>query len=140
MARFADDTLIVRGEQRSDASWLFTIRYLVVFDQCEIGLHFSDSVRVSRDHEGAPVAFVACGSSVLRKKRVVIDDDAFGTLGGCDAIDAVVCLRREDGEEQVQSARLRRISAQSAGTRPRGPGTVSSSGRLSGGVSSGPRQ
>ena len=47
MARFADDTLIVRGEQRSDASWLFTIRYLVVFDQCEIGLHFSDSVRVS---------------------------------------------------------------------------------------------
>ena len=138
MARFADDTLIVRGEQRSDASWLFPIRYLVVFDQFEIGLHFSDSVRVSRDHEGAPVAFVAGGSSVLRKKRVVIDDDAFGTLGGCDAIDAVVCLRREDGEEQVQSARLRRISAQSAGTRPRGPGTLSSTGRLTGGVSSGP--
>ena len=139
MARFADDTLIVRGEQRSDASWLFTIRYLVVFEQCEIGMHFADSVRVSQDHIGTPVAFVACGSSVLRKKRVVIDDDAFGALGGCDGIDAVVCLRRQDGEEeQVQSARLRRISAQSSGTRPRGPGTVSSTGRLTGGVSSGP--
>lgn len=139
MARFADDTLIVRGEQRSDASWLFTIRYLVVFEQCEIGMHFADSVRVSQDHIGTPVAFVACGSSVLRKKRVVIDDDAFGTLAGCDGIDAVVCLRRQDGEEeQVQSARLRRISAQSSGTRPRGPGTVSSTGRLIGGLSSGP--
>lgn len=139
MARIADDTLIVRGEQRSDASWLFTIRYLVLFEPGEIGLHFADSVRVSQLHVGAPVPFVACGSSVLRKKRVVIDDEVFGEPGTRDGVDAVVCLRRQDGdEEQVQSARLRRISAQSSGTRPRGPGTVSSNGRLAGGVSSGP--
>ena len=136
MARIGDDSLIVRGEQRRDASWLFTIRYLVYFEQSELGQRFDDSVRISMECAATPVPFVACGRSVLRKKRVVIDDDEIIRLGD---VYATVCLRRRGGSEALtQSARLRRISAQSLGTRPRGPGTVSSTGRLSGGASRGP--
>ena len=139
MARIAADTLIVRGEQRSDASWLFTIRYIVHFEQCELGMCFADSVRVSQDCAATPVPFIACNRSVLRKKRVVVEDGAFSGLEPRDSIDATVCLRRRGGDdEQIQSARLRRISAQSLGTRPRGPGTLSPTGRLSGGARSGP--
>ena len=135
MARIGDDSLIVRGEQRRDASWLFTIRYLVYFEQSELGQRFDDSVRISTECAATPVPFVACGRSVLRKKRVVVDD-AIARLGD---VDATVCLRRRGGAEALtQSARLPRISAQSLGTRPRGPGTVSSTGRLSGGASRGP--
>ncbi len=135
MARIGDDSLIVRGEQRRDASWLFTIRYLVYFEQSEIGQRFDDSVRISTECAATPVPFVACGRSVLRKKRVVVDD----AIAELDDVYATVCLRRRGGSEALtQSARLRRISAQSLGTRPRGPGTVSSAGRLSGGASRGP--
>jgi hypothetical protein len=135
MARIADGSLIVQGEQRRDASWLFTIRYLVYFEQSELGQRFDDSVRISTECAATPVPFVACGRSVLRKKRVVVDD-AIARLGD---VDATVCLRRRGGAEALtQSARLPRISAQSLGTRPRGPGTVSSTGRLSGGASRGP--
>ena len=135
MATIGDDSLIVRGEQRRDASWLFTIRYLVYFEQSELGQRFDDSVRISAECAATPVPFVACGRSVLRKKRVVVDD-AIARLGD---VDATVCLRRRGGAEALtQSARLPRISAQSLGTRPRGPGTVSSTGRLSGGASRGP--
>jgi hypothetical protein len=135
MARIGDDSLIVRGEQRRDASWLFTIRYLVYFEQSEIGQRFDDSVRISTECAATPVPFVACGRSVLRKKRVVVDD----AIAGFDDVYATVCLRRSGGSEALtQSACLRRISAQSLGTRPRGPGTVSSTGRLSGGASRGP--
>ena len=135
MARIGDDSLIVRGEQRRDASWLFTIRYLVYFEQSELGQRFDDSVRISAECAATPVPFVACGRSVLRKKRGVVDD-AIARLGD---VDATVCLRRRGGAEALtQSARLPRISAQSLGTRPRGPGTVSSAGRLSGGASRGP--
>jgi hypothetical protein len=134
MARIGDDSLIVRGEQRRDASWLFTIRYLVYFEQSELGMRFDDSVRISADHSATPVPFLACGRSVLRKKRVVDDE-----IVRLDDVYATVCLRRRGGSEALtQSARLRRISAQSLGTRPRGPGTVSSAGRLSGGASRGP--
>ena len=135
MARIADGSLIVQGEQRRDASWLFTIRYLVYFEQSELGQRFDDSVRISTECAATPVPFVACGRSVLRKKRVVVDD-AIARLGD---LYATVCLRHRGGSEALtQSARLRRISAQSLGTRPRGPGTVSSTGRLSGGASRGP--
>jgi hypothetical protein len=136
MARIVADSLVVRGEQRRDASWLFTIRYLVYFEQSEVGMRFDDSVRITEDHSATPVPFVACGRSMLRKKRVVIDDDEIIRLGD---VYATVCLRRRGGSEALtQSARLRRISAQSLGTRPRGPGNVSSTGRLSGGASRGP--
>lgn len=136
MPRIGDDSLIVRGEQRRDASWLFTIRYLVHFDPSEIGQCFDDSVAVCDEYTATPVPFVASGLSLLRTKRVVLDDPAIA-----EAVDiyATVCLRRRGGSDALtQSAPLRRISAQSLGTRPRGPGTVSSGGRLSGGASRGP--
>jgi hypothetical protein len=136
MARIGNDSLIVRAVRRPDATWLFTLRYTVYFDQSELGLRFDDSVAVVAEEFAAPVPFVACGRSVLRTKRVVVDDDVITRL---DDVRATVCLRRRGGADALtQSARVRRISAQSLGTRPRGPGTVSSTGRLSGGASRGP--
>lgn len=139
MPRIGDDSLIVRGEQRRDGTWLFTIRYVVHFEPAEVGVRFHDSVQIAADCAAAPVAFVACGRSVLRKKRVVVTDGAIPASSGADNLYATVCVRRRGVADAVtQSARLRRISAQSVGTRPRGPGTVSSDGRLSGGARSGP--
>ena len=134
MARIGDDSLIVRGEQRPDGTWLFTIRYLVHFEPGEVGARFADSVQISPDDTSASVPFIACGRSVLRKKRVIVDDDTV-----TDDSYATVCVRRRGGADaSTQSARLRRSSIQSVGTRPRGPGVVSSAGRLSGGARSGP--
>jgi len=139
MAKIGDDTLIVRGEQRPDASWLFTIRYIVFFEQCELGMRFDDSVCICADCAATPVPFVACGRSVLRKKRVVVDGEALTEFSAHDELYATVSLHCLGGADTLtQSARLRKISAQSWGTRPRGPGTVSSTGRLSGAASSGP--
>src|SRR4051794_12342798 len=114
MARIGDDSLIVRGEQRADGTWLFTIRYTLHFEPGELGTRFADSVQVSADGGATPVAFVACGRSVLRKKRVVVDDDTL-----TDEAYATVCVRRRGGvaDALTQSARLRRISTQSLGTR-----------------------
>jgi hypothetical protein len=134
MARIGDDSLIVRGEQRADGTWLLTVRYTVYFEPGELGTRFADSVQVSADGSATPVPFVACGRSVLRKKRVVVEDKAL-TDDAC----ATVCVRRRGGADALtQSARLRRIATQSPGTRPRGPGAVSSDGRLFGGAKSGP--
>lgn len=111
MARIGDDTLIVRAERRSDASWLFTIRYLVQFDQGELGNRFDDWVRVLHFCAATPVPFLACGRSVLRKKRVVVDDDALAGLTDGQGVYATVCLRPRGGAEAlVRSARLRRVS------------------------------
>ncbi|WP_166654664.1 hypothetical protein [Mycobacterium sp. BK086] len=132
MARIGDDTLIVCGEQRPDGTWLFTIRYIVYFEPGELGTRFADSVQICADNGATPVPFIACGRSVLRKKRIIVDDDLL-TDNAC----ATVCVR-SGAHALTQSARLRRSSAQSAGTRPRGPGVVSSAGRLSGGARSGP--
>ncbi len=136
MARIGDDSLIVHGEQRPDGTWLVTLRYTVHFEPGEVGTRFADSVQICADDGATPVPFVACSRSVLRKKRVVVDDVAVSSR---DDVYATVCVRRRGGAEALtQSARLRRISAQSVGTRPRGPGVVSSTGRLSGGARSGP--
>ncbi|AKK29361.1 hypothetical protein [Mycobacterium sp. EPa45] len=134
MARIGDDSLIVCGEQRADGTWLLTIRYTVHFEPGELGTRFADSVQVSADGGATPVPFVACGRAVLRRKRVVVADKAM-TDDAC----ATVCVRRGGGADALtQSARLRRIATQSPGTRPRGPGVVSSTGRLTGGANSGP--
>jgi hypothetical protein len=139
MVSIGDDSLIVRGEQRPDGTWLFTVRYTVHFEPAEVGTPFADSVQISAEGAATPVPFVACGRSVLRKKRVVVDDDALTGLAARDDFYATVCVRRRGGADALtQSARLRRISTQSVGTRPRGPGVVSSDGRLSGGARSGP--
>lgn len=132
MARIGDDSLVVCGEQRCDGTWLFTIRYTVHFEPGELGSRFADTVQISPDDTSASVSFIACGRSVLRKKRVVVDDDTL-----TDDASATVCVR-SGAHALTQSARLRRISTQSVGTRPRGPGVVSSDGRLSGGARSGP--
>lgn len=134
MARIGDGSLIVRGEQRPDGTWLFTIRYIVHFEPDELGTRFVDSVQICADGVATPVPFIACGRSVLRKKRVVVDDDRL-TDDSC----ASVCVRSRGGADALtQSARLRRISTQSVGTRPHGPGVVSSGGRLTGGARFGP--
>lgn len=139
MPRIGDDSLIVRGEQRRDGTWLFTVRYIVHFEPLEVGMRFDDSVQITADCAATPVAFIACGRAVLRKKRVVVADRSIPASSGRDDLYATVCVRRRGVADAVtQSARLRRISAQSVGTRPRGPGTVSSDGRLSGGARFGP--
>jgi len=97
MARISGDSLIVRGEQRPDNSWLFTIRYIAEFDQGELGLDFDDSVQISDGAGAAPVPFVACDSSVLRKKRVVVRESALARLSADAELYATVCLRRRDG-------------------------------------------
>jgi hypothetical protein len=108
MARIGDDPLIVRGELRRDASWLFTIRYLVYFEQSELGQRFDDSVRISTECAATPVPFVACGRSVLRKKRVVVDGEVLTELSTHDDVYATVCLRRRGGANALtRSARLR---------------------------------
>lgn len=114
MAKIGGDSLIVRGEQRSDSSWLFTIRYCVEFDRGELGMRFDDSVQISACCGAAPVPFVACGRSVLRKKRIVVEDSTLTYLDAQDAVYATVCLRRRDGEDSVlRSTRLRRMPAES---------------------------
>lgn len=134
MARIGDDSLIVQGEQRPDGTWLFTVRYVVHFEPGEVGTRFADSVQIAADGAATPVPFIACGRSVLRKKRVVVDNRSL-----TDDVCATVSLRsRGGGDALTQSARLARICIQSAGTRPRGPGVVSSAGRLAGGARSGP--
>jgi len=113
MARISSDSLIVRGEQRPDNSWLFTIRYVAEFEQGELGLDFDDSVQISDGGGAAPVPFVACDSSVLRKKRVVVRDAALASLGSGAELYAIVRLRRRDGVGVLtKSAPLRRTSAQ----------------------------
>lgn len=111
MPRIGDDSLIVRGEQRRDASWLFTIRYLVHFEQFELGQRFDDSVRISAVCAATPVGFIACGRSVLRKKRVVVDGDMLAELSAHDDVYATVCLRRRGASDALtRSARLRTAS------------------------------
>lgn len=108
MPRIGDDSLIVRGEQRRDASWLFTIRYLVHFDPSEIGQRFDDSVQVCDEYTATPVPFVASGLSLLRTKRVVLDGRMFTELRAHDDVYATVCLRRRGATEVLtRSAPLR---------------------------------
>ena len=108
MPRIGDDSLIAVGVLRRDASWLFTIRYLVHFEQSELGQRFDDSVQISTECTATPVPFVACGRSVLRKKRVVIDGRMLTELCTHDDVYATVCLRRRGGTDALtRSARLR---------------------------------
>lgn len=114
MAKIGGDSLIVRGEQRPDDSWLFTIRYTVQFDRSELGSRFDDSIQISSCCGAAPVPFVACGMSMLRKKRIVVEGAALRCLDEPESVYATVCLRRQDGDDSlIRSTRLRRLSAAS---------------------------
>ena len=114
MARISADSLIVRGEQRPDNSWLFTIRYVAEFEQTELGLDFDDSVQIADAGGAPPVPFVACGSAVPRKKRVVVNSDC---LAAAEAeLYATVRLRRRDGlGVQTKSAPVRRNAKVASG-------------------------
>ena len=114
MARISADSLIVRGEQRPDNSWLFTIRYVAEFEQTELGLDFDDSVQIADAGGAPPVPFVACGSAVPRKKRVVVNSEC---LAAAEAeLYATVRLRRRDGlAVQTKSAPVRRNAKVASG-------------------------
>lgn len=114
MAKIGGDSLVVHGEQRPDDSWLFTIRYTVQFDRSELGSRFDDSIQISSCCGAAPVPFVACGTSMLRKKRIVVEGAALTCLEEPEAVYATVCLRRRDGEDSlIRSTRLRRLTSES---------------------------
>lgn len=93
MARIGNDRMIVRGVQRADTTWLFTICYTACFSQSDIGLRFDDSVTIGEVHSAGqpayarPVAFTATGPKVFRKKRIVLHDNIFGDHTGGDGVD-----------------------------------------------------
>jgi hypothetical protein len=74
MAKIGTDRMIVHGEQRQDATWLFTICYTAYFSERDLGMRFDDSVRVG-DVDVAAVAFTATGPKVFRKKRIIVRDN-----------------------------------------------------------------
>ena len=93
MARISNDRMIVRGEQRADTTWLFTICYTACFSQSDIGLRFDDSVTIGEVHSAGqpayarPVAFTATGPKVFRKKRIVLRDNVFMDSSGGNDVD-----------------------------------------------------
>ena len=135
MAKIGNDVMIAHVERREDNTWLFTICYTAIFSESDIGRRFDDSVRVGAADRGGyvdPVAFTATSARVFRKKRIVVRDGVFGGRAVSSALCVSVRLHRQP--DQLCCS----FSYQSAGTRPLGPGTVSSTGRQSGGASSGP--
>jgi hypothetical protein len=135
MAKIGDDVMIAHAQRRQDNTWLFTVCYTAHFTESDIGRRFDDSVRIGDADGGGyvhPVAFTATGATVFRRKRIVVQDGAFGATVRSDALCVSVRLHRRPDQPCCS------FSYQSAGTRPLGPGTVSSTGRQSGGASSGP--
>lgn len=133
MATIGSDHQIVRRELRDDDSWLFTVCYTAHFTEDDLGRRFDDSVAIREIHGQNKIAeaqhavtFTATSPKVFRKKRIVVRGAAI------EAVCAEIHLHPAHD--------LRRWSwtNQSDGTRPRGPGTVSSAGRESGAASSGP--
>ena len=134
MAKIGNDVMIVHVEHRQDKTWLFTICYTAHFSECDIGRRFDDSVRIGDAAGGGyvePVAFTATSAKVFRKKRIVVRD---GVFADTRANALCVSVRLHQHADQPSCS----FSYQSAGTRPLGPGTVSSTGRQSGGANSGP--
>lgn len=133
MAKIGNDVMIAHAERRQDNTWLFTIYYTAHFTDSDIGRRFDDSVRIG-DGVGYvdPVTFTATSATVFRRKRIVVPDGAFAATAVSNALCVSVRLHRRPDQPCCS------FSYQSAGTRPLGPGTVSSTGRQSGGASSGP--
>lgn len=100
VARIENDRVLACGERRADASWLFTIRYAVHFDPCELGQRFDDSVAIAdasqhpRTAYALPVTFTACSPSVYRKKRVIVPADQLVAGQTSDGLFAWILLRR----------------------------------------------
>jgi hypothetical protein len=109
MASIGNDRMIVRGAQRGDTSWLFTICYTANFTAEELGERFEDSVRIGRAE--CPVVFTATGPRVFRKKRIVVDiEDITAVDGTPDSVCAWIrlhgCADAESDDEQATPALL----------------------------------
>jgi len=83
MASIGGDHLIIRGEQRDDDSWLFTVCYTACFSEADLGRRFDDSVAIRELHGQNRIAeahhsvtFTATGPRVWRKKRIVVQANA----------------------------------------------------------------
>ena len=108
MAKIGNDRMIVRGERRTDNSWLFTICYTAHFAESDLGQRFDDAVDIRCVHSedgqapryAPPVAFKATGTRVFRKKRVVVRGEDYDARAGLDAVCAWIRLHHG---EPVQS-------------------------------------
>jgi hypothetical protein len=94
MARIGDDHVVVRGERRSDDSWLFTVCYTAYFSDEDLGRRFDDTVAIRELHGQNRIAdahhsvtFTATSRTVFRKKRIVVHGAAI------EAVCAEISLR-----------------------------------------------
>jgi hypothetical protein len=102
MARIGNDRMIVRGEQRADKSWLFTICYTAYFAEKDLGQQFDDAVQICELHDSgrrvphyeSPVSFRATATKVFRKKRIVVRDGDYDADAGLDTVCAWIKLHR----------------------------------------------
>ncbi len=109
MATIGNDRMIVRGEQRADRSWLFTICYTAHFADADLGQQFDDAVQIQEihgwtGHEPAyecPVSFRATGRRVFRKKRIVVRGDDYDVQAGLDTVCAWIRLHRSSDGDTV---------------------------------------
>lgn len=79
MASIGTDGMTVRGEQRDDHSWLFTVCYTACFSDDDLGRRFDDTVAIRELHGCTRIAqadhgvtFTATSATVWRKKRIVV--------------------------------------------------------------------
>jgi hypothetical protein len=109
MAKIGNDRMIVRGEQRSDDSWLFTICYTAIFADADLGQRFDDSVQIREIHcpdrpqraYECPVSFRATGHRVFRKKRIVVRGEDYDADAGLDTVCAWIRLHRCEGADRI---------------------------------------
>jgi hypothetical protein len=109
MATIGTDRMIVRGQQRADQSWLFTICYTAHFADQDLGRQFDDAIQIREIHRrgeqphpyGPPVSFRATGHAVFRKKRVIVRGDDYDTETGLDAVCAWIRLHHYAGTDVV---------------------------------------
>jgi len=101
MARIGNDRMIVRGEQRADKSWLFTVCYTAYFAENDLGQQFDDAVQIRELHDSghqphyeSAVSFRATATKVFRKKRIVVRDDDYDSDAGLDTVCAWIKLHR----------------------------------------------
>ena len=79
MASIGSDGMMIRGEQRNDDSWLFTVCYTACFSANDLGRRFDDTVAIRELHGCTRIAqsqhgvtFTATSAKVWRKKRIVV--------------------------------------------------------------------
>jgi hypothetical protein len=109
MATIGNDRMIVRGEQRADKSWLFTICYTAHFADSDLGMQFDDAVQICELHNTggcrsgyeSPVGFRATGPRVFRKKRIIIRGEDYDAEAGLDTVCAWIRLHHFAGLDVI---------------------------------------